>query len=190
MASNKKGNFYERKSKNPQKMKRREINRGMKTLDRAMDNHYSDQKARHYGKEYERRFRDRKGGVPDRDVWYQKKRNMERKLDEQKKKTSRVKRVKSRIPGKPPGGWNKFKTRGSVTASGLRNLLGPAIAVEAGTQAIKNVSAMAKKKQTTSQRKAIGQQDKRMMKKYKKKDPKRQAVFKKLMSKKTKIKEY
>ena len=107
----------------------------------------------------------------------------------QGKAPSKMKRsgLKSRLLKKY---GRKLGRVGSASLRGMGNLLGATIAVEAGTQAIKNVSAIAKKKQTTSQRKAIGQQDKRMMKKYKKKDPKRQAVFKKLMSKKTKIKEY
>ena len=86
--------------------------------------------------------------------------------------------------GKLPG---KIGQAGAVTLRGMSNLLGPAIAVEAGSAAIRNASAIAKKRQTASQTRAIGRQDTKLKKKYMKKDPKKQAVFKKLMNRRTKI---
>jgi len=166
--------------KNPEKARKRNINKELKRR-------RSVYKSTKLNNEYIRRFKDRPlEARPNYDEWEGKRKKMSSKKQAVQSKLARVKRIK-KLPGSPPGGWNKFKTRGSATAAGLRGLLGPAIAVEAGSAAIRQGSAIAKKKQTTSQRRAIGEQDRRMMKKYKKKDPKKQATFKKLMRKKTTI---
>ena len=99
---------------------------------------------------------------------------------------------KGSIPS-PPKKLSKLTRYGRMaknlrTAGGVTGLIGPAVAIAAGTKAIEQGSAIAKKRQTRSQKQAIGKQDRRLARKYKKSDPKKQSRFRKLMGKKGSIK--
>ena len=175
--------------KNPEKAKRRNINKPRKKAAelRARNETAGDK----IGRKYADRFANRAEGRPKVLDWRRKQEKLQSKLSEQKVKTEGTKRVKSKIPGSPPAGWNKFKTRGSANLRGIKAgglaALAAAIAepaVRAGYGAVKK---RVKRNQETAHKRKVESQDKRMMKKYKKSDPKKQAIFKKLMSKKTKI---
>ena len=110
------------------------------------------------------------------------------KMARYKSAMGRVNRMSAKIG---PSMRKKYGGKASITPklTGLE-LVGAAIAEVGARKVYPAVKKRIKRNQDTAHRRRVERQDKRLMKKYKKKDPKRQAVFKKLMSKKTKIKEY
>ena len=102
------------------------------------------------------------------------------------KHKERIKMVKEQSRSrKPPG---NLGNRGSANLKSMKvgglAAIGAMLGEEGVRRAYPIVKKRIKRNQDTAHRRRVERQDKRLMKKYKKKDPKKQAVFKKLMSKK------